>query len=46
MDYIDNYAQIGGYGTSMPAPQLFYPEVCKIYIRWIDQYNVIISIRR
>ncbi|XP_034472540.1 uncharacterized protein LOC117780211 [Drosophila innubila] len=27
MDYINNYAQIGGYGMSMPPPQLYYPEM-------------------
>lgn len=27
MNYINNYAQIGGYELSMPAPQLFYPEM-------------------
>ncbi|KAH8412119.1 hypothetical protein KR222_011881 [Zaprionus bogoriensis] len=27
MDYANNYAQIGGYGLSMPAVQLFYPEM-------------------
>lgn len=28
MDYVHNYAQIGGYSSqSMPAIQVFYPEV-------------------
>ncbi|XP_062142047.1 uncharacterized protein LOC133850087 [Drosophila sulfurigaster albostrigata] len=27
MDYVNNYAQIGGYGMCMPPPQLYYPEM-------------------